>query len=291
MSKDRFDKAVEAWLAGTPSWFLRAWSWLAANYYKRIWNRNIRARPVMVIAVKALVPAATPLLAYRFGANAMMTLPSALLWSGTIFLVAVTVDLAQTLLSLKHGDSAAAEELMTRTCELLRLCGDDAIVATNRPAARNACLSMIEVYVRSLTNAARGEIGVSLARYVPGQPGMLRIDERNAGSLRKMGVTFPGRFVIGHHACMAGDDPRIVNDILSFGPEALRSPTGSRTPYRSFFIVPICVTLRDGLIPLGYLSIDSTRPYEFYGNRANVLAVECESIIARLKKLMQEVHA
>lgn len=289
MSRDRFDEAVEAWLVGTPSLVWRARWWLAANYYKRIWNRNIRARPVMVMAVKALVPAATPLLAYRFGANAAMTLPSALLWSGTIFAVAVTVDLLQSLLSLGHGDGSAAEELMTRACELLRLCGDDAITPANRSAARNACLSIIEVYVRSLTQAARGEIGVSLARYVPGQPGTLRIDERNAGSLRKMGVSFPGRFVLGHHACMAGDDPRAVYDLRAFGPKAFRSPTGSKTPYRSFFIVPICAGREGGLIPLGYLSIDSTRPYEFYGNRANVLAVECESIIARLKKLM-EVH-
>lgn len=290
MSEQTFDKAVEAWLAGTPSWFLRVRWWLAANYYKRIWNKNIRARPVLVMAVKALVPAATPLLAYHVRANAALTFPSAMLWSGMIFAVAVTVDFVQTLLSLKHNDGTAAEELMMRSCELLRLCGDDAIIAANRPAARNACLSIIEVYVRSLTNAARGEIGVSLARYVPGQPAMLRIDERNAGSLRKMGVTFSGRFVIGHHACMAGDDPRAVYDIRAFGAEAFRSPTGSKTPYRSFFIVPICTARRDGLIPLGYLSIDSTRPYEFYGNRANVLAVECESTIARLKKLMQEVH-
>lgn len=122
------------------------------------------------------------MLAYHVRANAALTFPSAMLWSGMIFAVAVTVDFVQTLLSLKHNDGTAAEELMMRSCELLR------------------------------------------------------------------------------------------------------------PPYRSFFIVPICTARRDGLIPLGYLSIDSTRPYEFYGNRANVLAVECESIIARLKKLMQEAH-
>lgn len=208
------------------------------------------------------------------------------MWSAVVFILVMVAEALQKVLSLQQVDSSASEELMMRSCELLRLCDDDAIRDVNRAAARNACLSMLEVYVRGLTGAKRGEIGVSLARYVADDLEALRIDERNAGSLRKMGVTFPGRHVLGHHACLAGDDPRAVYDLKAFGPAAMKSPTGSGASYRSFFIVPIFVNV-DGLpAPIGYISIDSTRPYEFYGNRANVLAVECESIIARLRKLM-----
>lgn len=284
LADKKFIVTVARWLEGPPTRAKRIWWWLRAAYYQSFWRMNFRWRPVLRTGVVAVTPASAPIFAHLFR-YPEIDLETALQWTLAIFCLALFSAALRKLLT-PHVKDTLAEEMLLRLGEAVVSVRNGAMPAADKHAARSACLSIIEVYVRAVTGAQQGEIGVSLVTYVGNSTHELRIDERNKGNRRATGRKFNGKFNLGHHACLAGSDPRAVYDLKEFGPNACKSPTGSKVRYRSLFIVPLMNEIDGKLRPIGYISIDSVCPFEFYGNRANVIAVELGNIAAYLKKLL-----
>lgn len=287
MSDRKFSDALESWLdSTTPTRWRRLRWWAAALYFKTFWRIGFRWRPILRNALLASIPAATPLLAFAFTPETKLTFDRASLWAASIFALTLLSAALQRMLTQGSKDAGPAEEMLMRFGEAISSSKSGSIPVSDREQARKACLSIIEVYVRAISGAKAGEIGVALAKYVGNSTHELRIDDRDKGNKRRTGGTFEGKHNLGHHACISGGDPRPVYDLREFGSLACKSPSGSKSAYRSIFILPIMRNVNGKLRPLGYVSIDSTRPYEFYGNRANVLAVDCAILVRFLEKLM-----
>lgn len=65
-----------------------------------------------------------------------------------------------------------------------------------------------------------------------------------------------------------------------------KSPTQSEVAYRSFFILPLTVARGQETKIGGFLSIDSTRPYIFYGKRARIIVVNIQPVIEHIQDLL-----
>jgi hypothetical protein len=154
---------------------------------------------------------------------------------------------------------------------------DDSIPAT---------LGIIEIVARRITKANKGDISVSLAMYNGNSSDELKIRHRNPGNERPIGKRFSGRYVLGHHACQAGGDPRVVHNLRAFGKLGMKSPTQSNANYRSIYIIPICRKHNETSTICGFISIDSTRAYAFYANRANTIIIVCEPFIQHIQDLL-----
>ena len=157
---------------------------------------------------------------------------------------------------------------------------------SNKPSAIAASLGVVEVLAREITGLKQGEIAVSVAVYEGSSTQRMKLLYRNAGNTRPVGRTFDGEAILGHRACLAGRGPQIVNDIRRFGAKALKSPTQSEVNYRSIVIFPLVVDRNGNQKVRGFLSVDATVPYAFYGNRGRKLIVNAEPIIQQLQALL-----
>ena len=66
----------------------------------------------------------------------------------------------------------------------------------------------------------------------------------------------------------------------------MKSPTQSSFGYRSIFFIPLSQKVNEVETVLGFISIDSTSAYAFYGNRANTIIVTCEPFISHIQDLL-----
>ena len=149
-----------------------------------------------------------------------------------------------------------------------------------------SALGMIEVTARDVVGVKPGELSVSVALYVGNHTTKLKLSCRNPGNTRPVGREFDGASVLGHHACKAGTDPRVMND-LKGAPKGLRtSPTQSAPRYRSFLIVPLRGTRNDAETVVGFVSIDCDQPYAFYGNRSQTIIVSTMSVIELIQRIV-----
>lgn len=149
-----------------------------------------------------------------------------------------------------------------------------------------AALGLIEVLSREVTCRKKGEISVSLATYEGSSRSKMRLRYRNPGNDRPQNRPFDATDLLAHRACQAGSKPRVVHDLSGFGRGAKRSPTQSEISYKSFLILPLRAH-RDGEEKvIGFLSIDSTTPYSFFGNRAMTIVVNSQPIITHIQALL-----
>lgn len=282
-----FDSKVEHWLIDMPSRRVRAGRWIAANYYKLKFRRMKRPHWATALnhLVKAALAASGPFIAWI----AFKTINGAQAAGATAILFPLVY--ISSFLD-RYTASVAKPKASASLLEITRKFGDLAsylqpVPHTNGHAAIRSCLSIIEAYARNLTGSEIGEISVSLVMYCGQSRSKMRIDHRS-GNDRPVGRVFPVHHLLGHHACAAGADPRTVHNLAGFGELATKSPTGARPSYRSFYILPIyrAGTDKAQSSPEGYLSIDSPRPYAFYGNHAKVLTVDLEPIFDHVSQLI-----
>jgi hypothetical protein len=122
--------------------------------------------------------------------------------------------------------------------------GATRIPQRDRDMALRGCLGLLEAFARDPTKTPKGEISVSLVQYVGDDRKQMRIDYRNLGNTRPVGKTFTTEGLLGHYACAAGSEPRIVNDVRGFKGRVL-SPTHSKPEYRPIFILPLQAGVAD----------------------------------------------
>lgn len=149
-----------------------------------------------------------------------------------------------------------------------------------------AALGILEALARELTGLQKGQISVSLALYEGSSQTQMRLRYRNPGNDRPLGRQFDARNLLAHRACCAGTAPRVVNDLRGFGKTGMKSPTQSAVSYRSFLILPLRRGRNGDEKVIGFLSIDATAPYAFFGNRAKDMIVHSQPIVAHIQELL-----
>lgn len=204
-----------------------------------------------------------------------------------IFLGYSVTNLLDEMSKRKGRDGDLVTEIATRFGEVMQSFprgghdpkhGDDNI---------RSALGIIEAVARAVTKSEKGGISVCLATYEGTHSERMRIRHRNPGSTRPVNKCFDGTSTIAHRACKSGPDPRVVNDLRAFGSKGRRSPTQSDVTYRSLFIIPVERVTGAQKRVCGFISIDSTRPFAFYGNKQNAIIVVCEPVISHIQDLLQ----
>jgi len=114
----------------------------------------------------------------------------------------------------------------------------------------------------------------------------MKIRHRNPGNTRPTGKVFDATGILGHHACEYGGGPKIVHNINRMHKGFRKSPTDSDLVYKSFLILPLEKQVGSTSRIGGFLSIDSARPYTFYGKRGRTLVVNCEPIVEHIQELL-----
>lgn len=283
MSAEDLDRAIERWILDRPNKAQRFWRWSRSYYFNKL-PRQFRPLGVAHWASKTSVASSAPFLAYFYGSIAgwMAFAGSAAIFGGHS-LVSL-LDRASRDKRSPTGD--ASTEIIIRLGELLGAVKPRSTPAGQRDDAIRSALGIIEVFARQVTGCEKGELSVAIALYTGESSHRMCIKHRNPGNTRPMGRKFDGGGVLGHHACKAGSQPRVVHDIRGLGKELQRSPTQSEVGYRSFLILPLVVTRSEGQRIGGFLSIDSTRPYSFFGKRAKVVVVNCQPVIEHIQDLI-----
>ncbi len=177
--------------------------------------------------------------------------------------------------------------MMIRLGDLLAATKVKSTTESEKLEAVRALLGVIELFALEITGLRKGEIAVSVARYKGHSSVEMKLVCRNPGNdTRPVNRSFNATNKLGHRACKAGHKARIVNDLRGFGPMAMESPTQSKVSYRSIVLFPL-VGVRDGNdFLVGFLSIDATRPYAFYGNRGNDVVVHCQPIVNHIQAIL-----
>jgi hypothetical protein len=234
---------------------------------------------------KTLMASSAPSVAYFFYES--ISALSAALASVAIFAghtVVSVIDGASKEKKSPSGD--AGTETIIRLGELLGAVKPRTRDEAARSDAIRSALGIIEVFARQVTGCERGELSVSIALYTGESNHRMCIKHRNPGNTRPLGRKFDGAAVLGHHACKAGSQPRVVHDLRGMSKMLQKSPTQSEVAYRSFFILPLTITRGQETKIGGFLSIDSTRPYSFYGKRARIIVVNIQPVIEHIQDLL-----
>ena len=276
---------IDAWLDGRYSIFAKGWRWVKSIWFNIAWTNGRRRTRwhVASYTLKALTPASAPILSHLFIGNIELT--SAFYMAGAIALLAVGANWVERKVNNPTIKDPFPKEMLRRIGEITSGLHPEATRPDEREHAKRACLTLIELYVRAQFRLPEKSVGVSLILYNGSSSTELRVDARNLGSER-VNKKFRGAHVLGHHACQAGSRPRAVADLREFNKLVRKSPTGSTVSYRSFFLIPVGEEVDEIYKPKGYISIDTSRPYVFYGNNAEVVAVDCEVIVNHLMTLV-----
>jgi hypothetical protein len=276
-----FEKKVATWLADDFNWFQRVWRGAAGLYHNRV-PRTFRPIGMAHSASRTALASSGPAVAYYYGSVPGVT---ATIAGVGIFCAHAFVGFLD---KIAQGKQKTAEdphgEIIIRLGDLLKHTSSKA-AARDRDEAIRACLGILENFAREIVKAKKGDLSVSLVLYQGSSRSRMNIRHRNPGNGRPIGRDFDATDKIGHRACAAGGEPRVVHDIRWFGREALVSPTQSSVKYRSLMIVPVGLSATgDG--PRGFVSIDCEQPYAFYGNRSTVIMVTCEPVFSHLNELI-----
>lgn len=278
------ESAIGEWIADKPGYFRRSARWTMDFYHHRL-PRTFRFASLLHFGAKSGLAASAPGLMYfvygTISAWAAVVASACLLAMHTITSVLDRVTKESS--STKDADQTQA---MVRVGELLRMCAPASTEAALRDDMIRSALGIIENYARQVTGSRKGEISVSIALYTGNSSHKMRIRHRNPGNERPIGKEFEGRGVLGHHACQHGAGPKIVHNLLRMHPDLRQSPTNSEVVYRSFLLIPLTIRREDKEKIGGFLSIDSTRPYTFYGKRGKKLVVTCEPVVEHIQKLL-----
>lgn len=285
--KDKFIKAVEVWLHSEPSFWVAKQRRLLSWWYNLDIPR-IDALRIASLCVTILIATAAPALMYFIYGR--ITLVQALMAAVVLMLLKVTDDTLRGIrLRRLSANDEKPNEIWVRMGDLLNSVQSSAADTEDVQSAITACLGIIELYATQETGSKRGEIAVSLVLYDPADRARMTIKHRNPGAKRPLNrVVRNLDKLFGHHACSAGPAPRIVDDVLSFGRDAVESPTQSQVNYRSIFIIPIEPLDGEAERIAGFISIDSERPFAFYGRRSTNIAITCTPFIDFISHLVEE---
>lgn len=179
-------------------------------------------------------------------------------------------------------------DLVVRFSEMMSLVEHRSVDQDDATDGIRAALGVIEIIARHVVRAEKGEIAVALATYNGGHSQEMKIRLRNPGNERAV-KKFSTRFVIGHYVCQRGRAPRAVHDLRCFGPSGNTSPTQSSVNYRSILFIPLSRIRAGKVEPCGFISVDSARPYAFYGGRDNEIIVACETFTSHVQTLLSGV--
>ena len=279
-----FERSVELWINDNPRLFRRAARWTMASYHHRL-PRAFRPTAIAHFSTKSALACSAPTLAYLVYDT--ITAWMATVASCAIFFGHTLVAFFDRLSREGHSSQKVDQtEFIVRVGELIRMCAPASRAQANRDDMIRSSLGIIENFARQITKSKKNEISVSIALYEGNSGSKMRIRHRNPGNARPIGKVFDGRGVLGHHACLSGTGPKIVHNLSRMHRKFRRSPTDSEVVYRSFLILPLTVA-RNGSSKIGgFLSIDSTRPYTFYGSRGRVLVVNCEPLVEHIQQLL-----
>lgn len=231
--------------------------------------------------VRALIVCSAPLSAIFY-----KTVPIA---PAVTVAVVLFISFLATLLFEKLSGEAVADqtqnELIIRFGDLLTTLRKGAVTEAQELNAIRACLGILELFALNTTKASKGDISVSLILYAHDSALRMIISARNPGNERPTGRETDGAGLLGHRACQFDCAPRVVHHVGHFG-SGFKSPTQSKPAYKSIFVIPLETEVNGQRKIRGFVSIDSRFPYAFYGNRANVIIVECEPVLNQIKELI-----
>ena len=279
-----FQRKISEWLSGNVAWYMRIYDAIKGIYNNKI-PREFRILGIGHWISKTFLASSAPCVAYYFYAS--ISGWTAMVASAAIFIGHSIVGmLDRGSKEKKKGMPVGDSEILIRFGDLLAALRANSTAAPNKDDAIRACLGILEIFARQITKSNKGDVSVSLVQYIGNSRSKMRIKYRNPGNERPVNREFDCRHLAGHYACQAGIAPRVVNDIRQFGRAGRTSPTQSTVNYRSIFIIPIAPRKADGNHVSGFVSIDCSRPYAFYGNRDNIITVTCEPVISHIRDLI-----
>lgn len=276
------EEKIRRWLTDRPTFFERVSRGLLALWYNKI-PKHIRVFTILHWLSETALASSGPAVAYLLSDK--VSFWSAVTLSVVIFLVRCLIGVFYQLSREKTpSEQGLAEELVVRFSEIISSMPPDKTHQDDKHVSITAALDIIEIAARKITKAEKGDISVCLATRNGSSEIEMKIRHRNRRSERPL-MRFQADRTLAYRACKAGGDPRVINDIRDFGKFGRQSPTQSVVNYRSIFVVPISHGGEPGKI-VGWVSIDSRRPYAFYGNRASAIIVLCEPFVNHIAELV-----
>lgn len=284
MKDPEFHNAVQSWLTERPTRLGRFRRGTAALWHTRIY-KPLRFWGVSHWVFKTGMASSAPAVAWHFYSS--ITVVQAALASAVIFGGHSLTSLLDGMSKRKKQSANPIVELTIRAGEILQSLPSRQVTRTDVDDSIRSALGVIEAVARSVANASKGEIAVCLATYEGSHRTRMRIRHRNPGNSRPFNKSFHGPDFIAHYACQSGSDPRVVHDVRKFGSASRKSPTQSAVNYRSIFIIPVKRKIRgEGTEVCGFISIDSVKPYAFYGSKENAIIIVCEPIVHHIQELI-----
>lgn len=254
---------------------------LAALWFNKV-PRSLRPLGLMHHSWRLSLAASGPMVAWV--TTDRVTLPVALLASGTLFGGHLVLGVLDAASKEKSGKSPDPQDLAIRAGEIFAMQGPPD--PEQRDQILRSALGFIHKYASVVTKLDSANISVSLSTYVGNSTEKMEIRYRNPGNERPVGKQFPCKHVLGHHACRGGMDPRVVNDIRRYQEEFRRSPTRAKADYRSLLIIPLESARNGQSRVVGFISVDAKQPYAFYGTRAHTIVVGCEPVIILIQGIV-----
>lgn len=216
----------------------------------------------------------------------MSAVKAGVLATGLFFAHSAVSYFGQRSKGKKRGPNPTTIDAMIRIGDILSSRTVMGGKAAEKQTAIVAALGLLEVLAREVTCRQKGEIAVSLATYEGSSRNTMRLRFRNPGNERPQNRSFDATDLLAHRACQAGSEPRVVHDLKGFGSKAKKSPTQSAVTYRSFLIFPLRGERGGEEKIIGFLSIDASTPYSFFGNRATTIVVNSQPIITHIQALL-----
>lgn len=276
------ESKIARWLEERPSIWRSLIDSCKARYYRRAYGRLLKRS--LLWAVKLAAACSAPFLAYFvYGSIPLAAAIIASLY--LIILYAVGSRLERWVSINAVGESPPEEQIWIRIGDLLASVRSEATLDGDREHSIQSTLGLIEGYARQRTRSPLGEISVSVVLYSNGDCTKMTVKHRNIGNKRPVKrVLNDLDRLLGHRVCSAKKvAPRVVNDLQSFGREIDVSPTQASTSYRSILFVPLKDAKSNKI--KGFISIDCTTPYAFFGNDSDAIIVTCEPLISHIAEL------
>lgn len=279
---DKSQEKLRRWLEDDHSWYWRLWMKAGAFWYNKV-PRQFRFWGLIHLLARAALIAAAPITAVYYGS--ITPIQAGVVGAGLIILNVFT-SVADRMSKAGASSPSFTAEGFLRIGDLLTTYKVNSIRAAERDAAIEACLGIIENIAIPETKTQKGDVSVNLITYMGSSTSQMRVRHRNPGNTRPKNRQFATEAVLGHYVCQRGSAPLTINNIKHFGRDFAASPTQNSYTYRSILLIPLLCNTPQGQVARGFVSIDCTRSYAFYGNRANSIAVTSKPVLALLREMI-----
>lgn len=274
---EQFELKVRQWLEENPGWFRRRGDALSSFRANRLKLRPLKA--LTSLGKPALLSSAPLVAVYGYE---LVSAAVGYSVAGVLFLGHYGISALDAWADRKSGLVDDSEyDISIRVGDLLSSVKSEATLVKDRPNAITATLGIIEGYARLITKTKKGQISVSLAMYNGTGEAEMRLLFRNPGCSRPVNRRFKVSGVLGHYAVQAGSEPRVVNDLKTFGKQSLTSPTRSSVNYRSILFFPVKSSKNPE--KKGFLSVDCDQSYAFFGHRAEKIVYMCGPLVSHIE--------